>query len=41
MLRDRFGINGNHKELSRNVLSNIGRVPETSERFWTLSEMFW
>jgi hypothetical protein len=40
MLRDRFRINGNHKELTRNVSSNIRRVPETSERFQTLSEMF-
>jgi hypothetical protein len=41
MLRDRFKINGNHMELTRNVPSNIGRVPETSERFQTLSERFW
>jgi hypothetical protein len=26
MLRDRFGINGNDKELIRNVLSNIKRI---------------
>jgi hypothetical protein len=41
MLRDRFEINGNHKELTGNVSSNIGSVAETSERFQTLSEMFW
>jgi hypothetical protein len=41
MLRDRFGINGNHMELTENVLSNVGRVSETSERFWTLLEKFW
>jgi hypothetical protein len=39
-LRDRFRIYGNHKELTENVLSNIGSVPETPERFWTLSEIF-
>jgi hypothetical protein len=33
-LRDRFRINGNHMELTKNVSSNIGRVLETSERFW-------
>jgi hypothetical protein len=27
MLRDRFKINGNEKELIENVLSNIGSVP--------------
>jgi hypothetical protein len=41
ILRDQFRINGNHMELIENVLSNIGRVPETSERFQTLSERFW
>jgi hypothetical protein len=40
MLRDQFRINGDHKELSGNVLSNIENVPETPERFWTLSKMF-
>jgi hypothetical protein len=40
-LRDRFGINKNHMELTGKVSSNIGRVLETSERFWTLSERFW
>jgi hypothetical protein len=39
-LRDRFRINGNHMELTGNVPSNIGRVPETSERFQTLSKRF-
>jgi hypothetical protein len=41
MLRDRFGINGNQKELTDDVLSNIERVPETSKMFQTLSERFW
>jgi hypothetical protein len=33
MLRGRFGIIGSHRELTRKVLGNIGKVPETSERF--------
>jgi hypothetical protein len=41
MLRDQFGIIGNHRELTKNVPSNIRRLPEISEVFWTLSEMFW
>jgi hypothetical protein len=41
MLRDRFGIIKNHRELTGYVLSNIGRVLETSEKFRTLSEMSW
>jgi hypothetical protein len=32
-LRDRFEINGNNMELIGNILSNIRRVSETSERF--------
>jgi hypothetical protein len=41
MLRDQIGIVRNHRELTGNVPSNIGRVPETPEMFWTLSERFW
>jgi hypothetical protein len=40
-LRGRFGIIRNQKELTGNVLSDIERVPETSEMIWTLSETFW
>jgi hypothetical protein len=39
-LRDRFGIIENQKELTGNVPSDIGRVSETSEIFWTLSKTF-
>jgi hypothetical protein len=31
MLRNRFGIVGNHRELTEKVLSNIERYLETSE----------
>jgi hypothetical protein len=41
MLRDRFRIIGNQKELTGNVPSNIRRVPETLEMFRALSETFW
>jgi hypothetical protein len=41
MLRDQFGINGNNKELTRNVLSNIRRVPGDTEKVPTLLEIFW
>jgi hypothetical protein len=41
MLRDRFEIIGSHRELTGKVLGNIGKVPETSDLFQTLSEMFW
>jgi hypothetical protein len=34
-LRDRFGIIRNQKELTGNFPSNIGRVLETLEMFWT------
>jgi hypothetical protein len=40
MLRDKLGIIGSHRELIEKVLGNIGKVLETSEIFWTLSEMF-
>jgi hypothetical protein len=41
MLRDLLVINGDQNELTKNVSSNIGRVPETSKTFQTLSERFW
>jgi hypothetical protein len=40
MLRDRFGIIENHRELTKNIPSSTERVLETSEMFWTLLEMF-
>jgi hypothetical protein len=34
MLRDRFVVIGNKKELFRNVPDNVGRVSVISEMFW-------
>jgi hypothetical protein len=39
-LRDRFGITESHREVSRKVLGNIGKVPETPEMFRTLSKLY-
>jgi hypothetical protein len=39
-LRGRFGINGSHREVSKKVPGNIGKVPETLETFRTLSKLY-
>jgi hypothetical protein len=39
-LRGRFGIIGSHREVLGKVSGNIGKVPETPERFWTLSKLY-
>jgi hypothetical protein len=39
-LRGRFVITGIDREVFGKVRSNIGKVPETSERFWTLSKLY-
>jgi hypothetical protein len=40
MLMGRFGIIRIHRELTGKVLGNIGKVPETLERFRTLSKLY-
>jgi hypothetical protein len=40
MLMGRFGIIGSHREVSRKVPDNIGKVLETPERFQILSKLY-
>jgi hypothetical protein len=39
-LRGRFGITGSYREVSRKVLGNIRKVPETPKTFQTLSKLY-
>jgi hypothetical protein len=40
MLRGRFGIIRSHREFTGKVLGEIRKVPETLERFRTLSKLY-
>jgi hypothetical protein len=40
MLRGRFGIIRSQNVLTGKVSGDIGKVPETSERFWTLLKFY-
>jgi hypothetical protein len=40
MLRGRFVITRIDREVSGKVLGIIGKVLETTERFWTLSKLY-